>query len=72
MWQMVLVYIFVKGWIIQPYVQGLFYESREVLVLSPQYGKIVNGDRMTRDVIMVMYGGWGLEMFFKPLLKISS
>ena len=33
--------------------------------------KIVNSDRMTRDVDMVMYGGRGLEMFFKPLFKIS-
>ena len=44
---------------------------KEVLVLSPQYGEVVNGDIMTRDVEMVIYGGWGLEMFFVPLFKIS-
>ena len=42
------------------------------LVRSPQDGKNVNSDRMTRDVDMVMYRGWGLEMFLKPLFKISS
>ena len=71
MWQMVLAYISVEGWIIHPYVQGLFYKSSEVLVLSPQDGKIVNSDRVARDVDMVMYRGRGLEMFFKPLFKIS-
>ena len=54
-----------------PLCKGLFYESSEVLVLSPQDGKIVNSDRVTRDVDMVMYRGRDLEMFFKPLLKIS-
>ena len=28
----------------------------------PQYGKIVNCDIMTRDVKMVMYGVWGLDV----------
>ena len=71
MWQMVLTHVSIQGWIIHPYVQGLFYESSEVLVLSPQDGKIVNSDRVTRGVNMVMYRGRGLKMFFKPLFKIS-
>ena len=50
---------------------GLFDSSHEVLVLSPQYGKIVNSNSMTRGVKVVMYRGRGLEMFFKPLFKIS-
>ena len=49
----------------------LFYESSEVLVLSPQDGKTVNSDRVIRDVDIIMYRGRGLEMFFKPLFKIS-
>ena len=38
--------------------------------LSPVW-KIVNSNRVTRDVNMVMYRGRHLEMFFKPLFKIS-
>ena len=72
MWQMVFANVSVKGWIIGPCVQGFFYGPQEVLVLSPQYGKIVNSDFMTRDVMMVIYGRWGLEMFFQPLFKIPS
>ena len=37
----------------------------------PNMEKIVNSDRVTRDVDMVMYRGRALEMFFKPLFKIS-
>ena len=54
-----------------PLCTGLFYESSKVLVLSPQYGKIVNSNRVTRDVDMAMYRGRGLKMFFKPPFKIS-
>ena len=52
--------------IIYSYVQGFFYCSQEVMILSPQDGKVVNGDIMTRDVNMVN-GGWGLQMFLVPL-----
>ena len=34
---------------------------KEILVLSPQYGKIVNCDIMARDVKMVMYGDGALR-----------
>ena len=37
----------------------------------PSMVKIVSGDSMSRDVKMVMYGGWDLKMFLKPLFKIS-
>ena len=60
-WQMVFAYISIKGWIIDPYIQGLFDGPHEVLVISPQYGKIVNTDRMTRGVNMVMYRGRALR-----------
>ena len=36
---------------------GLLIWSLRGLVLSPQYGKVVNSDIMTRDVMMVIYGG---------------
>ena len=48
MWQMVFANVSVKGWIIGPYVQGFFYGPQEVLVLSPQYGKIVNRGERTK------------------------
>ena len=52
---MELAYIFVKGWIIDPYVQCFFDSSAEVLVLPPNNVEIFNGDLMTSDVTMVMY-----------------
>ena len=58
MWQMVFAYVFVWGWIIPFYVESFFNCSFQVLIFSPYYAKIANGDRMTRDVGMVIYGGW--------------
>ena len=68
---MVLAYVFVKGWIIDPYVQCLFYPSVEVLDFPPHYVEIFNGDIVTSGVIMVIYGGGCLEVFFDPLSKCS-
>ena len=65
--QMELAYIFVKGWIIDLYVQCFFDSSAEVLVLPTNNIEIFNGDLMTSDVTMVMYWWGGLLMFFKPL-----
>lgn len=68
---MVFANISVQGWIICSYVQGFFNGSQKAMIFSPQDGKVVNSDIMTRDVNMVMYGGWGLEMFLVPFFKIS-
>ena len=70
-WQMEFASIFVKGWIVNSDIQSLFYGSQEVLTFSSHYFKVVNGDIVTRDDRMVMNGGRGLEMFFKPLCKVS-
>ena len=40
MWQMVFAYVSVEEWIIDPYVQCFFHCSVEVLVFSPDYGKL--------------------------------
>ena len=40
--------------------------------LSPYYFKIFYVDVMTSGVMMVIYGGWGLLVFFEPLSKISG
>ena len=42
MWQMVLAYIFVKGWIIDPDEHRFFYQSGEVVFLPSHYTKIVD------------------------------
>ena len=42
MWQMVLTYIFVKGWIIDPDEHRFFYQSGEVVFLPSHYTKIVD------------------------------
>ena len=52
-------------------IYSLLDGPHEVLVLSSQYGEIINGYIMTRDVGMVMYRGRGLQMFLKPLCKCS-
>ena len=54
---MVFAYVFVKGWIIDPYVQCFFDCSTEVLVFPSNYIEIVNSDLVTTDVTMVKY--WG-------------
>ena len=58
MWQMILAYVFVQGWIIFSYIESLFDYSFYVLIFSPHYAKVVNCDSMTRDVGMVIDGGW--------------
>ena len=71
MWQMVLAYVSIEGWIIAHYVQCFFYCSVEVLVLLPHYTKIIYGDIVTSGVKMVIYMGRCLLMFFEPLSKCS-
>ena len=56
---MVLAYVSVKGWIVDPYVQSFFDSSHEVLVLSPHNTEILNSDIVTSDVVMVKYWGRG-------------
>ena len=68
---MVFAYVFVKGWIIDPYIQCFFYCSTEVLVLPPNYIEIINSDLVTTDVTMVKDWGGCLLMFFEPLCKSS-
>ena len=56
MWQMVFAHISVKGWIIEPYVQSLFYCPNLVQVLPPNNFEIIDGNPVTTDVTMVIYG----------------
>ena len=53
---MVFDHISVQGWIIDPYVYNLFNCSHLVPVLPPNNFKIVDGNLVTTDVTMVMYG----------------
>ena len=55
---MVLAYVFVQGWIISSYIESLFDCFFYVLIFSPHYAEIVNCDSMTRDVRVVIDGGW--------------
>ena len=48
-------YVFIEGWIVDPYVQCFLDSSIEVLVLPPYNIEIFNGDLMTSDVAMVIY-----------------
>ena len=71
MWQMVFAHISIEGWIIDPYVQSLFYCSHLVQVLPPNNIEIVNGDTVTTDVAVVIYGRGGFQMFLEPFSKSS-
>ena len=72
MWQMVLAYIFVKGWIIDPDEHRFFYQSGEVVFLPSHYAKIVDVSIVTTDGTMVIDRGGGLEVFLQPFSKCSS
>ena len=54
MWQMVFAHISIEGWIIDPYVQSLFYCSHLVQVLPPNNIEIVDSDTVTTDVAVVI------------------
>ena len=71
MWQMVFAHISVEGWIIDPYVQSLFYCSSLVQVLPPNNFEIDDGNTVTTDVTVVIYGRGGFQMFIEPFSKSS-
>ena len=71
MWQMVFTNISIEGWIIDPYVQSLFYCSHMVQVLPPNNVKVVVSNIVTSDVAMVIYGRGGFQMFLEPFTKSS-
>ena len=68
---MVFTYVFVKGWIIDPYVQCFYDCSTEVLVFPPNYIEIINSDLVTTDVAMVKDWVGCLLVFLEPLCKSS-
>ena len=49
MCHMVFTHISIEGWIIDPYVQSLFYSSHLVQVLPPNNVKVVDGNIVTSD-----------------------
>ena len=71
MWQMVFAHISVEGWIIDPYVQSLFYCPNLVQVLPPNNFEIIDGNTVTTDVTMVIYGRGGFQVFLEPFSKSS-
>ena len=66
-WQMVFAHVSIQGWIIDPNVDSFFDGSHLGLVLSPHYAKVIYANQMSRDVIVVIDGGWGLL----PLSKLK-
>ena len=54
--QMVFANIFVKGWIVYPYVYSFFDHPHKVVILSPHYTEVINGSIMTCDGITVIDG----------------
>ena len=67
--QMVLAYIFIQGWTIDPYKHWSFYQPGEVLLLPTHYAKIFKWGSMTCGVAVVIYGGGGLQMLLVSLSK---
>ena len=68
---MVFAHISVEGWIIDTYVQSLFYCSYLVLVLPPNNFETVDGNTVTTAVSVVIYGRGGFQMFLEPFSKSS-
>ena len=71
MWQMVFAHISVEGWIIDPYVQSLFYCPNLVQVLPPNNFEVIDGNTVTTDVTVVIYGRGGFQVFLEPFSKSS-
>ena len=71
MWQMVFTHISVEGWIIDPYLQSLFNCPDLVQVLPPNNFEIIDGNTVTTDVTMVIYGRGGFQVFLEPFSKSS-
>ena len=69
MGQLELVYVPVKGWIIDPKLHGLLNSHTDVVCLTTHGGKIIHTDVMTRDVAMVTDGGRGLEVYLELFPK---
>ena len=56
---MVFAYVFIQGWVIDPYKHGFFDQPREVLLFPAHHCEVVNSGWMTWDVAMVKYRGGG-------------
>ena len=69
---MVLAYVFVQGWVVDPYKHRLFNQPGEVFLFPVHHCEVVNSGWMTWDVTMVKYRGGGFQMFLEPLSKCSS
>ena len=50
--QMVFAYISIEGWIIHPDVNSFFYDSDEVLVLSPYNAEVLDGGIMYHTLVI--------------------
>ena len=59
---MVLAYVSIEGWIVDPYIQSFFDSSHEVLVLSPHNTEILNRDIVNSDVMVKYWEGGPLDV----------
>ena len=66
--QMVLAYVLIQGWTIDPYKHWFFYQPGEVLLLPTHYAEILKWGSMTRGVAVVLYG----EGAFRCSLYLSQ
>ena len=58
-WQLVLAYVSIQGWIVDLNVESFFDGSHYVLVLSYHYAKVIYANQVTKDVIVVIDGEMG-------------
>ena len=56
MWQMVIAYILVQGWIIDPNEHWFFYQPGEVLLFPAHYTEVVDVGSVISDVTVVIDG----------------
>ena len=60
---MVLTYVLIQGWTIDPYKHWLFYQPGEVLLLPTHYAEIFKWGSMTCGVAVVMYGAFRCSLY---------
>ena len=69
---MVFAYVFVQGWIIDPYEHWFFVQPGEILLFPAHYTEVIQGNIMTHGVTVIIDRGEGFQVFLVSLSKCSS
>ena len=67
MWKFVFPHIPIEGLVIDPDVHSLFDGPSDGMYLPAYDGEIIQTDRMSHGLAMLINGGAGSEVFFEPI-----